>query len=95
MGKKSRCNHIKRATPKWADKDEIKAVYKMARRLSKITGVKHEVDHVIPLVHPYVCGLHVVENMQVMPARDNRLKGNFFYPHNVTKGFCYWQPGCD
>lgn len=68
----------KGATPAWADKQAIRAVYGECRRLARETGVEHHVDHVIPLKHPLVCGLHVHNNLQVLPAVDNLRKSNQF-----------------
>lgn len=64
------------ATPIWADLDTIKAVYKQAAQLRKQSGQKWHVDHVVPLKHPLVCGLHLAINLQVIPADTNRSKGN-------------------
>lgn len=68
----------KEATPPWADIDAIKELYREARRLTAATGVKYHVDHVVPLRHPLVCGLHVETNMQVITADDNWRKHNRF-----------------
>lgn len=69
------------ATPKWVGAEEktaIKAFYAEAARLTETTGIKHEVDHVIPLKHEFVCGLHVAANLQILTAAQNRSKGNRF-----------------
>ncbi len=68
----------KRATPAWADKSAMNAVYLEARRLQQLDGVARHVDHDVPLKHPLVCGLHVPANLKVMTASDNMSKHNFF-----------------
>src|SRR6266478_5932178 len=47
-----------RVFPRWANKTKIMEIYNEASRISKLTGVAHHVDHVIPLNHPKVSGLH-------------------------------------
>lgn len=76
-----RLEHIlENATPLWADKRAIKAIYAEARRISKETGVPHEVDHIIPLFSPVVSGLHVHINLQILSRTENRAKYNKFTP---------------
>lgn len=70
----------KNATPRWADKEKIMAFYREARRRTVETGVRHDVDHIIPLVHPLVCGLHVESNLQVLSIFQNSAKRNFYSP---------------
>jgi hypothetical protein len=67
-----------RATPKWADFEQIQLIYDEAARLTWLTGIEHTVDHVVPLRHPLVCGLHVAHNLQVLPKYINAAKGNAF-----------------
>lgn len=70
------------ATPKWASPDAMKAIYKESRRLTVSTGIKHHVDHVIPLVSNEVCGLHVEWNLKIITARENQVKGNRDWPRD-------------
>lgn len=65
-----------RATPAWANSFFIEEIYDLARLRSEITGYRWHVDHVVPLKHPLVCGLHVEHNLQVVPAAVNLKKGN-------------------
>ena len=64
------------AMPAWADAEKIARVYALAAAL----GGGFEVDHIVPLNHPLVCGLHVEANLQVLLVFDNRSKGNRFWP---------------
>jgi hypothetical protein len=64
------------ATPSWANQEAILAIYAESTRLSQETGILHHVDHVVPLKHPYVCGLHVEFNLRPIPATDNLKKSN-------------------
>ncbi len=63
-------------TPGWANLSKIAEFYALASELTKTTGIKHVVDHVIPLQGLYVSGLHVENNLQVITALANASKGN-------------------
>ena len=67
-----------KSTPPWANKKVIKQLYAEARKLTLKTGIKHEVDHIIPSNHDLVCGLHVETNLQILTKQENCDKGNFF-----------------
>lgn len=67
-----------RATPKWYNADECRLVYEAAQLLTNNTGISHHVDHIIPIVSHLVCGLHCVDNLQILPASENLEKSNKF-----------------
>lgn len=73
-------NTLKR-TPKWLTKDqhkEMEQFYIKSKELEKETGIKHNVDHIIPLQGKNVSGLHVPWNLQVITKLDNIKKNNKF-----------------
>jgi 5-methylcytosine-specific restriction endonuclease McrA len=69
---------IKQATPGWANQDVILAYYIVCQNITKMTGIKHEVDHIIPIQHPLVCGLHCETNLQIITEKENIQKSNKF-----------------
>jgi hypothetical protein len=72
------------AMPAWANMAAIKTIYEEAARLTQRTGIRHEVDHIIPIQSPLVCGLHCEANMQILTKAENRLKSNSLTPHQST-----------
>lgn len=64
------------ATPAWANLEAIAEFYKEAARLTRETGIRHEVDHIIPLQGQYVCGFHVENNLQILTRSENARKRN-------------------
>lgn len=68
------------ATPDWADLEAIAEIYKRCSDITEQTGVKHQVDHIIPLNSDLVCGLHVESNLQIITADENNKKNNSFDP---------------
>ena len=64
--------------PKWLTKEQIDymdAVHMEAKALRK-GGLKVHVDHIIPLCGDKISGLHVPENLEIVPELDNLLKNN-------------------
>ncbi len=75
----ARRRRLRNARPKWlseAHRAQIRAIYLAARQLTKTTGVKHVVDHVVPLQSEVVCGLHVPWNLQILTHIENSVKSN-------------------
>jgi len=62
------------ATPSWAEIDDIAGMYVKARA----TGM--EVDHIVPILSPLVCGLHCMANLRIVSERENKSKGNRHWP---------------
>lgn len=66
-------------TPKWLTADDlfiIEEAYHLAKLRSDLTGIQHHVDHILPLQGKKVSGLHVPNNLQVIPAKLNLQKSN-------------------
>jgi hypothetical protein len=61
--------YIEERTPSWSDLGLIAQFYKNC-------PVGYEVDHILPLRGKLVSGLHVLNNLQYLPATDNRKKLN-------------------
>jgi len=68
----------RQAQPPWMDSEQFREIYDRAADLSRQTGIKHSVDHIVPLRHPLVCGLHVPWNLQVLTLAENKSKTNTF-----------------
>lgn len=64
------------AYPAWVDRAAIAAIYAEAIARNKLSPGAWHVDHIIPLQHPAVCGLHVPWNLRIIPAEDNLRKRN-------------------
>jgi hypothetical protein len=80
----SRRDHSSRRTKEsfafvsWADRGAISAIYEIATRASRCTGISFHVDHVIPVRGRLVSGLHVPENLRVIPKIENLRKNRRF-----------------
>lgn len=59
------------ASPPWIDFDVIFTVYKNCPKSA-------QVDHIIPLSSPHVCGLNVPWNLQYLTPKENLFKSNSF-----------------
>jgi hypothetical protein len=69
----------KKATPSWLTRKqrvEIKNLYLIAITMTKTTGERYVVDHIVPLLGKDVCGLHVPWNLRVITQDENLKKSN-------------------
>lgn len=76
---------LAQATPSWLTADDwaaMNAIYEEARRLTRETGIKHQVDHKYPLNGKTVSGLHVPGNLQILTQAANVAKSNRYAEHS-------------
>lgn len=77
IARKARRKAAKRqAAVAWADEGALRVFYEEAARLTRETGVRHEVDHIYPLQGELVCGLHCEANLQILTKEENIRKLN-------------------
>jgi hypothetical protein len=71
-----------RAMPAWADDFLIQQFYDCCTERNQLMtgGQRWHVDHIVPLNGKTVCGLHVQDNLQVIPGLLNLSKANRFWP---------------
>lgn len=68
-------------TPTWLNEDDywlIAQAYELAALRTKLFGFSWHVDHILPLKGKAVSGLHVPNNLQVLPGLQNIAKNNKF-----------------
>ena len=58
-----------RRVPAWADLEAIKCFYELC-------PPDKQVDHELPLQGEFVCGLHVLNNLQYLTESENKAKKN-------------------
>lgn len=69
----------RRCQPPWLtaeQKQEMFELFLQAKRLTRETGIRYEVDHIHPLNGRGFCGLHVPWNLQILTATENLSKSN-------------------
>lgn len=75
---------IIRATPPWISTRDFKPLVERRAWLTRLHGEPYVLDHIVPLTHPYVCGLNVPYNVAVIPFRCNAAKSNRFAPGQAS-----------
>lgn len=74
------------ATPAWADLTAIREIHRKCQEMTRATGIKHQVDHIVPLHSRLVCGLHVEHNLRVITLAENQRKKNKYWPDMPVGG---------
>jgi hypothetical protein len=76
------------------DFDKIQFIYDQCKKLNEIFGLTDSndpmyfvVDHIVPITHGDVCGLHVHWNLQIITARENSIKSNNHWPDKHQDSF--------
>lgn len=78
------------AMPSWLTEEqheEVRRIYAEAYFYELAGHGKHHVDHIVPLNHPDVCGLHVSRNLQILTAAENLSKSNSFDGTQENEGW--------
>lgn len=70
----------RRATSANMDIEKIRSFYIQANIMTTFTGIVFNVDHIVPIISPIVCGLHNHFNLQVITATENQIKSNRVWP---------------
>ncbi len=84
--KAKRRANLLNATPNWVKDSDLDPYYFQAVELSHFLGISMEVDHIHPLTHDDICGLHIPANLQIIPLKQNRKKSNKFTPYVESEG---------
>jgi hypothetical protein len=72
--------------PYWVDRAELRRVQDDCDSLTRETGIRHVIDHIVPLGHHLVCGLTVPWNLQIITYHANASKGGKFSPVECEQG---------
>lgn len=67
-------SRVRASRPSWQNQTDINEYYKAAKQINL------EVDHIVPINSDLVCGLHCIDNFQLLTRSENASKGNRYWP---------------
>lgn len=67
---------LRNATPPWLTAEHWRQIDEIYLDAATRPGGPWHVDHIMPLINDYVCGLHVPWNLRVITAQENWSKNN-------------------
>ena len=71
-------SRLKPVTPKWTDFEEMEKIFQIKLK-KESEGIVLEIDHIVPISSPYVCGLNTPDNMRLINKTLNRIKNNHYW----------------
>lgn len=71
---KSFSRRLRVCCPPWQSRSDVVNFYK------SVKGTGLEVDHIVPIKSDLVCGLHCIDNFQLLTRSENASKGNRYWP---------------
>jgi hypothetical protein len=74
--RKARLLKVILSVPDWVDRKALRALDKEASRRSRVGVRTYQVDHIVPVDHPLVCGLTVPWNLRIITAHENNKRSN-------------------
>lgn len=75
------------AAPLWVTRGMFRGLRQKEKELTARTGIPHVLDHIVPISHPFVCGLMVPWNIRVVPNAVNASKSNRWCPDQCVIEF--------
>lgn len=67
---------LRNATPPWLTEEHWRQIEEIYLDAATRPGGPWHVDHIMPLIHDSLCGLHVPWNLRVITAQENWSKNN-------------------
>lgn len=70
----------RQSIPIWYDESAVDLIIQQRDELTESTKIIHNIDHIVPVISDFVCGLHWHGNMQILTKSENSAKSNLIWP---------------